>query len=93
MSEFSKILEEAKSQVTTRKTSEEPRHYIVFDKTEVEIDGTKKSLMELYESEIKPLTPSAKAQAILFIKLIRNQKALEKTKKPKKEIPEATEKT
>jgi hypothetical protein len=77
MSEFDKIVKEANSQVKERKTSEEPRHYIVFDKTEVEIDGQKKSLMDFYKSDIEPITSSAKAQAVLFLKLIRIHKATE----------------
>ena len=60
MSEFESMIQEAKSHVTTKKGSENPKHYIVFDKTELEIDGTKKSLIEWYDSAIKPTLGNSK---------------------------------
>jgi hypothetical protein len=56
----------------------------------LEIDGTKKSLIEWYDSVIKPaMGNSTKVQAEVFLRLILKGKT-EKSKRPKKETETQT---
>lgn len=88
MSDVKKMFENI--EVTTKHKSDVPKHYIVFDptdKTEIEINGEKKTLYEWYQEIIRPLSGgSPKKEAIAFLQLVIGQ-----TEKPKRE--KATEKS